>query len=56
MQDIEYLRLYTSRYGRDESIALLERTGVYVGPERYTFEHVPIDMMRGEIYNKCRSF
>lgn len=55
LQDIEYLKLYASRYGRDESILLLERTGVYVAPERYTYEHVPIDMMRGEIYNKCRS-
>ncbi|KNA23591.1 hypothetical protein SOVF_023500 isoform A [Spinacia oleracea] len=55
LQDIEYLKLYTSRYGRDESISLLERTGVYAAPERYTYEHVPIDMMRGEIYNKCRS-
>lgn len=55
LQDIEYLRLYASRFGRDESISLLERTGVYQGPERYTVEHLPIDMMRGEIYNKCRS-
>lgn len=55
LQDIEYLRLYASRFGTDESISLLERTGVYQGPERYTVEHLPIDMMRGEIYNKCRS-
>lgn len=55
LQDIEYLRLYASRFGRDESISLLERNGVYQGPERYTVEHLPIDMMRGEIYNKCRS-
>ncbi|XP_068480040.1 uncharacterized protein [Phaseolus vulgaris] len=55
LQDIEYLRLYASRYGRDESIALLERTGVYFGPERYTFEHMPIDAMRGQIFNACRS-
>ncbi|CAO2833996.1 unnamed protein product [Amaranthus hypochondriacus] len=55
LQDIEYLRLYASRYGRDESISLMERTGVYMGPEHYSLEHAPLDMMRGEIYNKCRS-
>ncbi|KAK4276603.1 hypothetical protein QN277_014733 [Acacia crassicarpa] len=55
LQDYEYLKLYASRYGRDEGIALLERTGLYFGPERYTFEHMPIDAMRGEIYNACRS-
>lgn len=55
LQDIEYLKLYASRYGRDESISLLERTGVYLGPERYTVEHLPVDIMRGEIYNKWRS-
>lgn len=55
LQDIEYLKLYASRYGRDEGLALLEKTGVYLGPERYTLEHMPIDVMRGEIYNSCRS-
>ncbi|GMH16238.1 hypothetical protein Nepgr_018079 [Nepenthes gracilis] len=50
LQDIEYLRLYASRYGRDEGLSLLERTGVYLSPERYTLEHLPIDVMRGEIY------
>ncbi|EEF52544.1 conserved hypothetical protein [Ricinus communis] len=54
LQDIEYLKLYASRHGRDEGVALLEKTGVYVGPERYTLEHMPIDVMRGEIYNTCR--
>ncbi|XP_012073311.1 uncharacterized protein LOC105634954 isoform X2 [Jatropha curcas] len=54
LQDIEYLKLYTSRYGRDEGLALLEKTGVYLGPERYTVEHMPIDVMRGEIFNTCR--
>ncbi|KAG8643558.1 hypothetical protein MANES_11G048300v8 [Manihot esculenta] len=54
LQDIEYLKLYASRYGRDEGIALLEKTGVYLGPERYTLEHMPIDVMRGEIFNTCR--
>ncbi|KAF8409932.1 hypothetical protein HHK36_002451 [Tetracentron sinense] len=55
LQDIEYLKLFTSRYGRDEGLALLEKTGVYLGPERYTIEHMPIDVMRGEIYRTCRS-
>ncbi|GAB2219015.1 hypothetical protein Droror1_Dr00006640 [Drosera rotundifolia] len=54
MQDYEYLKLYASRYGREEGLALLERTGVYMGPERYTLEHLPVDVMRGEIYAKCR--
>ncbi|KAL9244174.1 hypothetical protein vseg_017978 [Gypsophila vaccaria] len=54
LQDIEYLKLYATRYGRDESISLLERTGVYLGPERYTLDHAPIDMMRGEVYSKCK--
>ncbi|KAB5527863.1 hypothetical protein DKX38_021710 [Salix brachista] len=55
LQDFEYLQLYTSRYGRDEGLALLEKTGMYLGPERYTLEHMPIDVMRGEIFNTCRS-
>lgn len=55
LQDIEYLKLYSSRYGRDEGLALLEKTGVYLGPERYTLEHMAIDVMRGEIFNACRS-
>nr|XP_023870417.1 uncharacterized protein LOC111983010 isoform X1 [Quercus suber]POF24162.1 hypothetical protein CFP56_06245 [Quercus suber] len=55
LQDIEYLKLYASRYGRDEGLALLEKTGVYLGPERYTLEHMPVDVMRGEIFNMCRS-
>ncbi|XP_044475892.1 uncharacterized protein LOC123203554 isoform X1 [Mangifera indica] len=54
LQDIEYLNLYASRYGRDEGLALLEKTGMYLGPERYTLEHMPIDVMRGEIFNMCR--
>ncbi|GAV75355.1 DUF4091 domain-containing protein [Cephalotus follicularis] len=54
LQDIEYLQLYTSRYGRDEGLAILERTGVYQGPEHYALEHTPIDAMRGEIFNTCR--
>lgn len=55
LQDIEYLKLYASMYGREESISLLERTGTYSGPERYTPEHLPVDMFRGEIYSKCSS-
>lgn len=55
MQDIEYLKLYSSRYCREEALALLERTGVYLGPERYTHDHMPIDVMRAEIYRNCRS-
>ncbi|WCJ35273.1 hypothetical protein M5689_016537 [Euphorbia peplus] len=54
LQDIEYLKLYSSRYGREEGLALLEKTGMYQGPERYTLEHMPIDVMRGEIFNTCR--
>ncbi|GAY43116.1 hypothetical protein CUMW_072070 [Citrus unshiu] len=54
LQDIEYLNLYASRYGRDEGLALLEKTGTYQGPERYTIEHLPIDVMRGEIFSACR--
>uniref|UniRef100_A0A0E0EDM2 Glycoside hydrolase 123 catalytic domain-containing protein n=1 Tax=Oryza meridionalis TaxID=40149 RepID=A0A0E0EDM2_9ORYZ len=49
MQDIEYLKLYSSRYGREEGLALLEKTGVYLGPDRYALDHGPIDVMRGEV-------
>ncbi|XP_010244312.1 PREDICTED: uncharacterized protein LOC104588174 isoform X3 [Nelumbo nucifera] len=55
LQDIEYLKLYSSIYGRDEGLALLEKTGAYLGPERYTLDHMPIDVMRGEIFCTCRS-
>ncbi|KAL6656849.1 hypothetical protein ACP70R_004629 [Stipagrostis hirtigluma subsp. patula] len=55
MQDIEYLKLYSSRYGREEGLALLEKTGVYLSPERYTLDHGPIDVLRGEVYRTCRS-
>nr|CAD1832465.1 unnamed protein product [Ananas comosus var. bracteatus] len=55
MQDIEYLKLYSSRYGRDEGLNLLEKTGIYLGPESYTLDHGPIDLMRAEIYRTCRS-
>ncbi|XP_020530317.1 uncharacterized protein LOC18445880 isoform X2 [Amborella trichopoda] len=55
LQDIEYLRLFTSRYGRNEGLALLEKTGVYLGPERYTLDHMPIDVMRAEIFRLCQS-
>jgi hypothetical protein len=55
MQDIEYLKLYSSRYGREEGLALLEKTGMYLAPDRYTLDHGPVDMMRGEVYRTCRS-
>lgn len=55
LQDFEYLRLYASRYGREEALALLEKTGVYTGPERYTIDHLPIETMRYEIFRTCRS-
>ncbi|XP_057793945.1 uncharacterized protein LOC131010440 [Salvia miltiorrhiza] len=55
LQDIEYLKLYSSRFGREEGLHLLEKTGMYLGPERYTHEHMPIDVMRGEVFRTCRS-
>ncbi|XP_010905074.1 uncharacterized protein [Elaeis guineensis] len=55
MQDIEYLKLYSSRFGREEALTLLEKTGVYLGPERYTLDHTPIDVMRAEIFRTCGS-
>ncbi|XP_052201492.1 uncharacterized protein LOC127807569 isoform X2 [Diospyros lotus] len=55
LQDIEYLKLYASRFGREESVSLMEKTGTYLGPEHYTHEHVPIDVMRSEIFRTCRS-
>ncbi|KAG6437983.1 hypothetical protein SASPL_102914 [Salvia splendens] len=55
LQDIEYLKLYSSRFGREEGLQLLEKTGMYLGPERYTNEHMPIDVMRGEVFRTCRS-
>ncbi|KAH7665457.1 hypothetical protein IHE45_13G035100 [Dioscorea alata] len=56
MQDIEYLNLYSSRFGREEGLSLLERTGVYLGPERYTLDHMAIAAMRAQIYQACRPF
>lgn len=55
LQDFEYLQLYSSRYGRAEALALLERSGIYYGPERYTHDHGPIDVMRAEVFRTCRS-
>ncbi|CAL5383606.1 unnamed protein product [Camellia sinensis] len=55
LQDIEYLKLYASKFGRGESVSLLEKTGMYLSPERYTHEHMPIDVMRSEIFRTCRS-
>lgn len=54
-QDIEYLKLYSSRYGREEGLALIEKTGMYLGPDRYTLDHGAVDVMRGEVYRTCRS-
>ncbi|XP_073119920.1 uncharacterized protein [Henckelia pumila] len=55
LQDIEYLKLYSSRFGREEGLRLLEKTGMYLGPERYTHDHMPIDVMRGEVFRTCRT-
>ncbi|GJY16130.1 hypothetical protein Tco_0386552 [Tanacetum coccineum] len=41
--DTQYLELYNSRYAREEGIAILGRTGMLLGPERYTLDHNPID-------------
>jgi len=54
MQDFEYLQLYSSMYGRHEALSLLEKTGTYSGPERYTIEHGPIESFRGEVYRNYR--
>ncbi|KAJ4762896.1 hypothetical protein LUZ62_073271 [Rhynchospora pubera] len=53
LQDIEYLKLYSSKYGKEEALSLMERRGVYLGPERYTLDHGPIDLMRADIYQAC---
>ncbi|KAK1395658.1 Alpha-1,6-mannosyl-glycoprotein 2-beta-N-acetylglucosaminyltransferase [Heracleum sosnowskyi] len=55
LQDIEYLKLYASKFGREEGTAILEKTGMYMGPECYTHDHIPIDAMRGEVFRTCRS-
>ncbi|EYU45131.1 hypothetical protein ABFS82_03G056700 [Erythranthe guttata] len=55
LQDIEYLKHYSSRFGREEGLNLLEKTGMYLGPERYTHDHMPIDIMRGEVFRTCQS-
>lgn len=49
-QDFEYLQLYTSLHGREAALSLLDKTGMYNGPERYTIEHGPIESLRGEVY------
>lgn len=54
-QDFEYLQLYSSMYGRAAALSLLEKTGMYYGPERYTHEHGAIEVMRGEVYRSYRS-
>ncbi|XP_073019816.1 uncharacterized protein [Primulina eburnea] len=55
LQDIEYLKYYSSRFGREEGLHLLERTGMYLGPERYTHDHMPIDIMRAEVFRTCQT-
>ncbi|XP_051123591.1 uncharacterized protein LOC127246339 isoform X2 [Andrographis paniculata] len=55
LQDIEYLKLYSSKFSREEALHLLENTGMYSGPERYTHDHMPIDVMRGEVFRKCQA-
>ncbi|XP_075484289.1 uncharacterized protein LOC142524274 isoform X6 [Primulina tabacum] len=55
LQDIEYLKYYSSRFGREEGLHLLERTGIYLGPERYTHDHMPIDVMRAEVFRTCQT-
>jgi hypothetical protein len=42
-------------YGRAAALSLLEKTGMYYGPERYTHEHGAIEVMRGEVYRSYRS-
>lgn len=53
VQDIEYLKLYSSKHGKEAALSLMERRGVYLGPERYTLDHGPIDLMRADIYQAC---
>lgn len=55
LQDFEYLQLYAAQYGRPAALSLLEKTGLYMGPERYTHEHGPVDAMRAEIYRSYRA-
>lgn len=55
LQDYEYLQLYASRYGRPAALSLLEKTGLYLGPDRYTPDHGPVDLMRAEIYHASRA-
>ena len=49
------MNLYSSKYGREEALALLEKAGAYLGPDRYAHDHGPVDVMRGEVYRTCRS-
>ncbi|OAE31690.1 hypothetical protein AXG93_3384s1640 [Marchantia polymorpha subsp. ruderalis] len=55
MQDFEYLQLYSSIFGRLAGLALLEKTGMYYGPERYTHEHATVESMRSEVFRACRA-
>lgn len=54
MQDYEYLQLYATRFGRPAASALLEKTGLYLGPDRYTPDHGAVDLMRAEIYHSLK--
>ncbi|KAJ7531124.1 hypothetical protein O6H91_14G033100 [Diphasiastrum complanatum] len=54
LQDYEYLKLYADQYGRNAALSLMEKTGLYNGPERYTHDHGPIDTLRSEIYRSCK--
>ncbi|MCO5557068.1 hypothetical protein L7F22_010624 [Adiantum nelumboides] len=54
LQDYEYLQLYASRFGRPAALALVEKTGLYFGPDRYTHDHGAVDLMRGEIYHSLK--
>ncbi|KAH7405124.1 hypothetical protein KP509_15G057500 [Ceratopteris richardii] len=55
LQDFEYLQLYASRFGRPAALALIEKTGLYLGPDRYTADHGAIDLMRAEIYHSLKA-
>ncbi|KAL2642236.1 hypothetical protein R1flu_009823 [Riccia fluitans] len=55
MQDFEYLQLYSSVFGRLAALSLVEKTGMYYGPDRYTYEHTPIEAMRTEVFRACHA-
>ncbi|KAH7286952.1 hypothetical protein KP509_32G029300 [Ceratopteris richardii] len=55
LQDYEYLKAYASQFGRPAALALLEKTGLYLGPDRYTHDHGPIDLVRTEVHHYLRT-